>query len=163
MPVNLPKLFNGPIEAGLRSLIVLLEAYPNGLDLQRLVVLDYLLIHSGDITEGPESIHPPAPLRAGEVAVRRGLIEQGLYLYASRGLISRQLNSEGIIYLAEDSAAMFLDTMTSGYVRNLRKRAEWVFGNFGLLPDKELEAVLNESLGRWRTEFTFLDADEDDI
>jgi hypothetical protein len=161
--VRIPKLFNGPIEVGLRSLVVLLEAYPEGLDLQRLVIFDYLLIHSGDITGGPASIHPPSPLRAGEVAIRRGLIEHGLNLYACRGLVARQLAREGILYVAEETASIFVDAMNSGYVRDLRERAEWLFGEFGLLADKDLEAILNESMGRWRTEFAFLEVEEDDV
>lgn len=157
-----PKLFNGPIEVGLRSLVVLLEVYPEGLDLQRLVIFDYLLVHSGDITGGPASIHPPSPLRAGEVAIRRGLIEHGLNLYACRGLVVRQLTREGIFYVAEEDAAIFVDAMNAEYVRDLRDRADWLFREFGLLPDSELEAILSESMGRWRTEFTFLEVEEDD-
>lgn len=162
-PMKIPKLFNGPVEVGLRSLVVLLEAYPERLDLQRLVIFDYLLVHSGDIAGGPISVHPPSPLRAGEVAIRRGLIEHGLNLYSCHGLIVRQLDKEGILYVAEEAAAIFIDAMSSGYVQELRDRAEWLFENFGMLSDHDLEAVLNESMGRWRTEFTFLEVEEDGI
>lgn len=158
--MTVPKVFNGPIEVGLRSLVVLLEAYPDGLDLQRLVTLDYLIVHSGDVAGGPSSLHPPSPLRAGEVAVRRGLVENGLHLYACRGLLTRGLAPDGIRYFAEDVAATFLDAMVSHYVSSLRTRAQWAFGSFGLLPDEELERILNESLGRWRTEFAVLEGEE---
>jgi hypothetical protein len=161
--MKIPKVFNGPVEVGLRSLVLLLEAYPKGLDLQRLVSLDYLVVHSGDVSEGPTSLHPPSPLRAGEVAVRRALIESGLHLYASRGLIARRLASDGIRYVADDAAATFLDAMASEYARNLRSRAQWAFARFGLLSDEQLERILNESLGRWRTEFAVLEGEEDGV
>lgn len=159
--MKIPKVFNGPVEVGLRSVVVLLEAYPDGLDLQRLVTLDYLVVHSGDVAGGPASLHPPSPLRAGEVAVRRTLIENGLHLYACRGLLTRGFAPDGIRYFAEDTAASFLDAMQSDYVNSLRSRAQWAFASFGLLPDDELERILTESMGRWRTEFAVLEGEED--
>lgn len=154
-------LFNGPVEMGLRSLVLLLEAFPNGLDLQRLVVLDYLVVHSGDTANGPPSLHPPSPLRAGEVAVRRGLVEEGIHLYGSRGLIARQLDANGIRYVAEEGVAALLDALSSDYVTRLRERAQWAFQKFGPLTDEEVETILNETIGRWRTEFVVIDGEED--
>jgi hypothetical protein len=161
--MKVSKVFNGPVEVGLRSLVVLLEAHPAGLDLQRLVTLDYLIIHSGDVPGGPASLHPPSPLRAGEVAVRRALIESGLHLYSCRGLLSRGFAPDGFRYFADDAAASFLDAMTAEYVHKLRSRAQWAFASFGLLSDQELERILNESLGRWRTEFAVLEGEEDSV
>jgi hypothetical protein len=154
------RLFNGPVEVGLRTLVLLVEAFPDQLDLQRLITMDYLLIHSGDIAGGPQSLHPPSPLRAGEVAIRRGLIQEGLHLYRSRGLIGQHLSKTGICYAADDSASAFLDALSSTYVTRLRERAEWVFHNVGLLDEHELTRVLNDSLGHWRTEFAILATDE---
>jgi hypothetical protein len=147
---------------GLRCLVILVEAFPDDLDLQRMVTLDYLLVHSGDIAGGPESLHPPSPLRAGEVAVRRGLIEDGLTLYRGRGLVAQRLSSKGITYVADDSAGAFLDGFSSRYVTALRDRAEWIFDSFGLLESRELNAVLRESIGQWRTEFAVLALGEGD-
>jgi len=63
-------LFNTPIESGLRTLILLAVAAPEGCDLARLVIYDYLLVHSSDVDGGPESIHPPSLFRSGEFLVR---------------------------------------------------------------------------------------------
>ena len=156
-----PKVFNGPVEVGLRTLVMLIEAYPAGLDLQQLVTLDYIIVHSGDVTGGPTSLHPPSPLRAGEVAVRRTLIENGLHLYACHGLITRGFGPDGIRYFAEDTAASFIDAMQAKYVTDLRSRAEWAFESFGLLPSDELSQVLTESMSRWRAEFAVLEGEED--
>lgn len=80
--VNSP--FNGPLETGVRSLAILTAAFPMAMDLQRLVEMDYLVVHSEDAS-GPRSLHAPLPLRAGELLVRRGLIESGLKLMVRRG------------------------------------------------------------------------------
>ncbi len=54
--------FNSPLETGIRSLSILVAAYPASLDIQRLVEMDYLVVHSGD-AGGPESLHVPLPRR----------------------------------------------------------------------------------------------------
>lgn len=146
-------LFNGPLEVGLRSLLLLTAAHPLCLDLQRLVILDYLLVHSGDLPEGPPSLHPPSPLRAGEVSIRRQIVQQGLHLLELKGLVARRFGEDGIRYVAEDLAPIVLDAYLSPYVQLLRDRAEWVVKRAGDLPDAEANALFGETLGRWRAEF----------
>ena len=51
-------IFNTPLECGLRCAALLLAAYPAPCDLQRLVQYEYLLVHSGDVPQGPPSLHP---------------------------------------------------------------------------------------------------------
>ena len=53
-------VFNSALETGVRSLVILAANFPAALDLQRLVDLDYLVVHSGDV-DGPKSLHPPLP------------------------------------------------------------------------------------------------------
>ena len=65
--------FNSPIETGVRALILLSEAYPQGFDLQRILEYDYMMVHTGDFENGPPSIHPALPLRSGELLVRRSV------------------------------------------------------------------------------------------
>ena len=67
--------------------------------------MDYLVVHSGD-ADGPDSLHAPLPMRAGELLVRHGLIEKGLMLMMSRGLVQRVSASDGFNYLAGELAAL---------------------------------------------------------
>jgi ABC-3C biological conflict system middle component len=147
------RLFNGPVETGLRSLMLLAESYPKPLDVQRLVILDYLLVHSGDIDGGPPSIHPPSPLRAGEVSIRRGLLESGLHLFATKGLIRQVIDATGMSYVADDLAITFLDALTSDQCKNLRFRAQWATELAGDLTDQEAMRLLEKTIGRWKSEF----------
>ena len=84
--------FNSPLEVGLRALIVLTESHPVAHSLQRLTVLDYLVVHLDDAPDGPPGLHPQTPYRAGELLLRRGVLEQGLLLYQSRGLVERRFS-----------------------------------------------------------------------
>ncbi|MGB6750174.1 MAG: ABC-three component system middle component 2 [Xanthobacteraceae bacterium] len=61
--------FNTPLETGIRLLILLGAAYPQSLSLDRLVMLDHVLVHTGDF-DGPASVHPASPYRVAEPYVR---------------------------------------------------------------------------------------------
>jgi hypothetical protein len=146
--------FNGPIEIGLRALCVLTTAFPTAYALQRLVVFDYFLVHSDDIEGGPEGLHPQTPHRGGEILVRRGVLQDGLTLYESRGLIERVYQDGGIFFAATDRSADFLDTLSTEYLKALRERSNWVVDSFGLLADRELDAMVRERIGTWGAEFS---------
>lgn len=158
-----PALFNGPVEIGMRAAMVLANAYPDRLDLNRLVILDYIVVHSGDIPDGPPSLHPPTPLRAGEVTVRRGLLENGLHLLAMKGLVARHLDESGITYSARSEITAFVDALFSGYAHAVRDRAEWAVQRLNRLTDSQVRELFEESIGRWRTEFVDEEEQEDAV
>lgn len=144
--------FNSPLETGIRSLAILVAAHPTSLDLQRLVEMDYLVVHSGD-AGGPASLHAPLPLRAGELLVRRGLIEAGLLLMMSRGLVHRLPKSDGIDYVAGESAAPFLASLTADYSGRLRDRAKWAVERFEGVSTEEITRITHRFFERWSSQF----------
>lgn len=156
MTVDVGKLaapFNGPIETGLRSLVLLTEIHPARASLDRLVILDYLLVHSDDLPGGPPSIHPRTPNRSGELLVRRTSIQAGLTLFCTRGLIVKAYTPDGVDYAASEASGWFLDSMRSRYLQKLRSSAEWLIPHLGESSDKELRQVTDAHLGEWGAEF----------
>jgi len=143
--------FNSALETGVRALNIIAEA-GQLFDLQRLVFFDYLVVHSGDVG-GPASLHPSTPMRNGELLVRRGIIERGVLLMVSRGLVERTFSEDGIAYAAADEATPFLDCLTSKYARALRQRAEWAAVAFGDLDEDELKSFFDANFERWSREF----------
>ncbi|MGA8030510.1 MAG: ABC-three component system middle component 2 [Bryobacteraceae bacterium] len=144
--------FNSPIETGVRALILLAESYPDQLDIQRILEFDYILVHTGDVY-GPPSIHPALPLRSGELLVRRQLIERGLLLMISRGLVGRSATENGFMYYAEDDAGPFLDSLTAEYISELKGRAVWVVNRFSAMSDHEIRVLLSQIYDQWSREF----------
>lgn len=153
-PPDSEHLFNTPIESGLRALIVLEAVRPEKCDLQRLVIYDYLLVHSSDVPDGPPSLHPATPLRSGELLVRRNLVDHGLRLLIGKGLVTKSFTRDGIHYGATDVAERFLDYLESPYAARCKEISEWIAGRFQALSDDELRAFIHDNLGRWGTEFT---------
>jgi hypothetical protein len=144
--------FNSPIETGIRALILLAESYPQQLDLQRMLEFDYIMVHTSDV-DGPPSIHPALPLRSGELLVRRQLIERGLLLMISRGLVSRHATPNGFTYQAEDDAGPFLDALTAEYLDELKDRATWVVDRFSDMSDHDIRVMLSSVYDQWSREF----------
>lgn len=147
-----PATFNSPLEAGIRAVAILAAAYPKAYDLQRLVALDYLLVHTGDI-DGPDNLHPPTPMHSAELLVRRKLVEKSLLLMMTRHLIEREVTSEGITYLAGENAVTFLSSISSSYLVALKDRATWLINTFGSHTDGEFRAVMRRFFDRWVEEF----------
>jgi hypothetical protein len=146
--------FNSSVEIGLRALCVLTTAFPDAYALQRLVIFDYFLVHSDDVDGGPEGLHPKTPHRGGELLVRRGVIQDGLTLYESRGLIERVYKDGGIYFAATDKAADFLDTLSTKYLLGLRQRADWVVEGFEGIGDADLAGMVRDRIGTWGAEFS---------
>jgi hypothetical protein len=155
--------FNSPLECGLRTLVLLRAAEPAACDLQRLIFYDYLLVHSGDVPDGPESIHPPTPLRSGEALVRRHWIERGLLLMISRELVVRSFSDRGIMYQASPLTASFLGYMQEPYTKKLQERAQWVIARFGDYSDAQLVDFFKANLDRWGGEFIREELLEDEV
>lgn len=136
----------------MRALILLAESYPTQLDLQRLLEFDYIMVHTGDV-DGPPSIHPALPLRSGELLVRRELIERGLNLMISRGLVTRHATPLGFMYQAEDDAGPFLDALDADYLTELKDRASWVVDRFHEINDRDIRLMLTRVYDQWSREF----------
>lgn len=151
-PKSKPPTFNGPLETGIRAISILGAAYPKTYDLQRLVALDYLLVHTGDIN-GPENLHPPTPTYSAELLVRRKLVEESLLLMMTRDLVQREITPEGIKYGAGENAATFLSSVSSSYLVALKKRAEWLIEVLGEHSDEQLKGVMRRFFDEWVEEF----------
>jgi hypothetical protein len=146
--------FNGAVEIGLRTLCILVAAFPVAQSVQRLTALDYFIVHSDDVPGGPEGLHPQTPYRSGEILARRGIVQEGVLLYESRGLIERQYTPDGLFYTATDRAAGFLDALSATYVDDLRDRATWAADALAVRDDADLAEFVRDHVGEWGAEFT---------
>jgi hypothetical protein len=147
------RLFTTPFEVGLRATFILAALAPSWCDIQRLVIYDYLLVHSGDVEGGPESIHPATPHRSGELLIKRDLMRDGLMLFVGRELLSLHIDEHGIAYSASDLTQLFLRYMVGAYAQKLREAAVWVVERFSDFDNSALEAFVSDRLDRWGGEF----------
>lgn len=144
--------FNTPFELGVRMVYLLMALYPRGADLQRLIYFDYASIYSADLG-GPESLHTPVPLRGGEYASRREIIEEGLYLMASHSLVDVVADSSGINYFLGDNGPALIGLIGGEYASALSSRCKWVAETLGGKDYKALEIIFGSSGLLWGAEF----------
>ena len=146
--------FNSALETGLRALVVLEAFHPRRCDLTEMTWLDHLVVHTADIGEGsPESLHPEVPNRAGELLVRRRLVEHSLRLMHQIHLVEIEDTEDGIVFGASEEAPSFLDLLRAPYTVELKRRAEWLAGRFVGLSSAEIKSVVEARVGRWTAEF----------
>ena len=125
MPIAHPQLFNTPLEAGVRALLILDAFAPQAFDLATMSLLDYYIVHTGD-AGGPPSLHPEINARPGEYFVRRHVIEEGLLLMARASLVEQVFTGGGIVFRAHETATAMIDLFGSTYNRRLAEAAQWL-------------------------------------
>jgi hypothetical protein len=151
-PRRRPRIFNTPFETGLRSVVILTACYPDVLGLNRLVIFDHLVVHTKDV-DGPDSMHPKDRSRAAEIMVRRGLVDSGLSLMKTRGLVARLVTPSGFRYRAGEEAGSFVDMLTSPYIQALKKKAAWLVDHIHPMSDEQLSTLVQSRMDEWEPEF----------
>ena len=144
-------VFNSPYELGLRMVYLLSAIGADGADLQKLVLLDYAVIYSGDL-DGPPSLHTPVPFRGNEMLTRRALIEQGLQLMSTRGLVDARLTANGVIFNSGPSSRALTGSVSAPYCRQLEARCEWAAKKFASRDSIALTQIFNDLGHRWGAE-----------
>jgi hypothetical protein len=122
------------------------------ISLNRLVVFDHLVVHTEDV-HGPESMHPKDRSRAAEILVRRGLVNSGLSLMQTRGLVRRVVTKLGFRYQAGEEAGSFVDMLSSTYITVLKDRAGWLIDHIHPMSDDELAGLVQSRMDEWEPEF----------
>ncbi len=147
------KPLNSPLEVGLRVLMLLQEAFPQHLDLNQLVLLDHSLLHSADLG-GPVSLHPPVPIRASELGMKREAIEAGLEVIVRAQLAHAGLGDGGVEFWASETADGFTRLLETEYAGQLHSRATWVIDHFRPLDEQSLRTGLSSVTTHWSEEFS---------
>lgn len=151
---------NSPLELGLRSLVVLTAAFPRTFDLDRLVLLDYCLLHSADL-EGPPSLLPAVPNRSGELGLKRTVLDHGVQLMARAGMVDLVTTADGLTYRAGEGAAPFLRLLDSPLLGALVEIATWAVDEFGDLATDQVRDRLRDVSQSWATEFAWEPTEEE--
>jgi hypothetical protein len=147
--------FNSTLETGIRALVILEALYPRHCDLLEITWLDHLVVHTGDLDgqDAPESLHPALPNRAGELLVRRQLVEKSLRLMQQVHLVELFETEEGIAFGASEDAPSYLDLLQAPYSLALKERAKWMADRFAGMQTAEIRALIEGRIGRWTADF----------
>ena len=144
---------NSPLEVGLRTVVTLTASFPDALDIDRLLLMDYCLLHSADLG-GPESVLPSIDTRGGELAVRRSVLEHGVHLMVRAGMIEISTSPLGIAYRASESAAPFLVLVSSPHLGRISEVATWTATEFSDLSTEQIRSRMRQISNQWFVQAT---------
>lgn len=149
------RAFNSTLETGIRSVVLLEAFYPRRWGLLEMTWLDHLVVHTGDLDGDnvPPSLHPALPNRAGELLVRRRLVEESLRAMQRVHLVDVEDSEGGIVYCASEEVPSFLGALRSEYTMALKERAGFLARRFASLSTEEIKATIEARIGRWTAEF----------
>lgn len=142
-------LYNSSIEIGIRTLVLLNEFYPTQLDITQLVWFNHVVVHTEDFG-GPQSLHPRLDDRAGELAVLRSLVQDGLIMMQRFNLIDSKNTHDGIFYTAAEESSPFINLMTSRYLMSLIEKAKWVANDFFALGEENIKKAIQAKIDMLR-------------
>ncbi|POR42421.1 hypothetical protein CRT23_13235 [Methylobacterium sp. V23] len=146
------RLFNSPLEAGIRAVIVLEHLRPERVDLAEMVLFDHVVVHTADVG-GPPSLHPDVPGRKGELLVRRRLVERSLDLMRRCHLVRQESGPDGIFYRASDEAASYVELLETPYSEHLKACAGWIAREVRSQTKDSFKARIREHIGDWGEAF----------
>jgi hypothetical protein len=101
---------------------------------------------------GPPSLHTPVPFRGSELLSRRTLIEQGLYIMSTRGLVDANVDEKGIEYFPGPAALSLVGSLGSKYFLALEERCKWAARTFTSRSTPELMADFAQRGHLWGAE-----------
>ena len=142
-------IYNNPLEIGIRCLVIIQNSkLKGGLDIERLMYLDYLCLNTNDLG-GEGSLHAPVPKRGVQVFARKELILKGLKILASKDLLEVALSKKGIFYKPNLNTGLFLNYFQSEYYHKLNDRIIWTIEKFEEYSNEALNNFIENHLQEW--------------
>ena len=96
---------------------------------------------------------PRLPNRAGELLVRRQLVERSLRMMQKVHLVEVFETEGGIEFAASEAAPSYLELLQAPYSVALKTRARWMAEQFAELSTAEIRTIIDNRIGRWTAEF----------
>jgi len=150
-------VFNSSLETGIRSVCILTAGFSLRFDIQQMLAFDHIVVHTGDVPNGPPSLHPSVQQRNGELLVRRPIVQRGLELMEIKGLVQKEVSTSGISFTATEFAPVFINSLRNEYVGELFRRSKWVVETYDILGSEVFYKIFNTAFDRWTTEFQIAD------
>lgn len=146
-------MMNSPMEFGLRAMILLAKIEGEGIDIDKLLIYDYLLTNSGEFNEEYPSLHVETPYKYSKLVVKREILKEGVNIFTKCGLIDIVLDERGIYYKKNIYTEAFLKNMTSKYKEKLEQIAEWIISDIHFKNGFKIEEEINKRILKYGIEF----------
>lgn len=145
------KIYNTKFELGIRTLMII-NKHLDGIDIDRLIILDYLSIHANIIDSSLKSLHPENPFYGIELLTKRDLLKESINLLISKGLIDIKYSDDGIYYIPNGITNYFLSYFEGIYFDNLNNSINIILNKFKGYSRDDLKKYVNDNIELWSGE-----------
>lgn len=146
------KIYNAPFEVGVRALMII-NKYDKGIDLDSIIILDYLSLHANVVNYEFKSLHPDNPFHGVELFSKRNVIKESINLLIRKGLIDIEFSDKGIIYLSNSATEYFLSFFEGTYFNDLNCSINKIVEKFKFYTQEELQKYINDNLETYEGKF----------
>ena len=143
-------IYNTPVEIALRLLMIIVKNKKE-IDIDKLMIVDYLSLHGSLVNDELISIHPDNPFHGLEVYSKINVVKQGIELLISKGLIDVKFNCRGIEYTSNAISEYFLSYFDSEYYLELEKNIEVVTKIFKNYSSDDIRRYLYDNIELWNS------------
>ena len=143
-------IYNTPVEIALRLLMIIVKNKKE-IDIDKLIIVDYLSLHGSLVNDELISIHPDNPFHGLEVYSKINVVKQGIELLISKGLIDVRFNCTGIEYTSNAISEYFLSYIDSEYYLELEKNIEVVTKIFKNYSSDDIRRYLYDNIELWNS------------
>jgi len=123
-----PLLYNGHVETGMRSLVILDACSPHAFTLDELRLLEHFVVFGEDIGAPTGNLHVPLPNRANAHSFRGPMVQKGLDLLIGLGRTIRSTGIDGDVFSVPEDSVHLLDYVTVDYLLKMHGIALWMGG-----------------------------------
>lgn len=148
--MNENKIYNTPIEIGVRLLMIIVKNKIE-IDFDKLLILDYLSLHSNIINDKSKSLHPDNPFHGLEIYSKMNISKNAINILISKGLIDVNFTSKGIAYSSNSISEYFLSFFEGDYYNELEKSIEIIIDNFNSYSSEELQEYVLKNIDKWNS------------
>ncbi|WP_449461138.1 ABC-three component system middle component 2 [Streptococcus suis] len=136
------KLFNTPLEHGLRVLL-LLDTQANPISLERIYIYDFMTCFSSIFDVSDTNLHGNEFLSFSQLPSRRTLCHEAIKTMVLNGFITAEVSEKGFVYSISTKGKTFKDSIESSYKLEYTTIASKVSHKYQSLNDLELQVLVN--------------------
>lgn len=146
------RLYNSRIEIALRLAKILIGFNNNGLTIEKLICIDFLVLNLGDFIPEQRSLHPAIPRRDTQLAITRKTFTDALILMKNFRMVRENYTKNGIIFTVTDKTFSFTNAAHNDYLTRMDHNIYIAKENFGSLNESEMKKLVGSKFGHFEME-----------
>lgn len=134
---------------------ILVDIYPSKISLEKLVCFDFMIVNIEDFFYDETSLHPAIPRRDAQLAIKRDVMLDAIFLLKKYDLIIEWYMKKGFLYSASEKTFSFTNSYQNSYVRRMEHNINIVKNHHLYTPERQLQELIKSKFGKLDMEFNY--------